>query len=65
MKNKILRLVTHHSSWWKKKKYRKESSEKLNSYRKLGWKLKKKQKVFNKSDFIETRIFHKYFLFKN
>ena len=65
MKTKILKLVTDHSSWWKKKKYRKESSEKLDACRKLGWKLKKKQKVFPKYDDIETRSFCKYYLFKN
>ena len=65
MKTKVLRLVTDHSSWWKKKKYRRESSEKLDAFRKLGWKLKKKQKVFPKSDDIETRSFCKYYLFKN
>ena len=64
MKTKILKLVTDHSSWWKKKKYRKESSEKLDACRKLGWKLKKKQKVFSKYDDIETRSFCEYYLFK-
>ena len=65
MKIKILRLVTNHSSWWKKKKYRKESSQELRYLRNLGWKLRKKQKIFCKNDLIETRSFHKYYLFKN
>ncbi|MBH43340.1 MAG: hypothetical protein CMP25_00930 [Rickettsiales bacterium] len=64
MKVKILRLVTDHSSWWKKKKYRSESSKELNFFRKLGWKLKKKEKVFYTSEVIETRSFHEYYLFK-
>ena len=64
MKTRILRLVTGHSSWWKKKKYRKESFKELNGLRKLGWRLKKKKKVFLKLDDIETRRFHKYYLFK-
>ena len=64
MKTRILRLVTDHSSWWKKKKYRKESFKELNGLRKLGWRLKKKKKVFLKPDDIETRGFHKYYLFK-
>ncbi len=64
MKTRILRLVTDHSSWWKKKKYRKESFKELNGLRKLGWRLKKKKKVYPKLDDIETRRFHKYYLFK-
>ena len=64
MKTRILRLVTGHSSWWKKKKYRTESFKELNGLRKLGWRLKKKKKVFFKLDDIETRRFHKYYLFK-
>ena len=65
MKIKILRLITDHSSWWKKKKYRRESSKELNFFRKQGWKLKKKEKVFYTTDVIETRRFHEYYLFKN
>ncbi len=65
MKKKILRLVTDHSSWWKKKKYRRESCQELMYLKRLGWKLKKKQKIVLKSDVIETRSFHKYYLFKN
>ena len=64
MKTRILRLVTGHSSWWKKKKYRTESFKELNGLRKLGWRLKKKKKVFLKLDDIETRRFHVYYLFK-
>ena len=64
MKTRILRLVTGHSSWWKKKKYRTESFKELNGLRKLGWRLKKKKKVFLKLDDIETRRFHMYYLFK-
>ena len=40
---KNISLVTYNSSWWKCIKYRKESALTLASYRKLGWKLIKKE----------------------
>ena len=61
---KKISLVTYNSSWWKCIKYRKESALTLASYRKLGWKLIKKELVSENNTYTDTRTFYSYFLKK-
>jgi len=61
---KKISLVTYNSSWWKCIKYRKESALTLASYRKLGWKLIKKELVSENNNYKETRTFYSYSLKK-
>jgi ABC-type antimicrobial peptide transport system ATPase subunit len=61
---KKISLVTYNSSWWKCIKYRKESALTLAFYRKLGWKLIKKELVSENNTYTDTRTFYSYFLKK-
>ena len=61
---KKISLVTYNSSWWKCIKYRKESALTLASYRKLGWRLIKKELVSENNTCTDTRTFYSYFLKK-
>ena len=61
---KNISLVTYNSSWWKSIKYRKESALTLASYRKLGWKLIKKELVSENNTYTDTRTFYSYSLKK-
>jgi len=61
---KKISLVTYNSSWWKCIKYRKESALTLASYRKLGWKLIKKELVSGDNNYKDTRTFYSYSLKK-
>lgn len=57
-------LITSNSSWWKKSKYRNKSANILYKYRKNGWKLKKKILVKKKKREVDTRVRHKFILYK-
>ena len=61
---KNISLVTYNSSWWKCIKYRKESAFTLASYRKLGWKLIKKELFSENNNYKDTRTFYSYSLKK-
>ena len=61
---KKISLVTYNSSWWKCIKYRKESALTLASYRKLGWRLLKKELVSGNNNYKDTRTFYSYSLKK-
>ena len=65
MKIMKLLLVTENSSWWKQVKIRKQSSETLKHYKKLGWRLKSKKRMSYPSAQINTNTVCKYILYKN
>ena len=64
MKTINLLLATKNSSWWKQLKIRRDSSQTLKYYKKLGWRLKSKKRIDHQSTQINTNKVCKYVLYK-